>query len=115
MFQIDRLDGSSAQLHFHKSGSMDPPTVIGSAPPPALRADPEAPCIGRHEAHIAFLHFLGNDSVAKAMEVTYESAFQWPRHLVNQWHGREIEAPGIVKVWVARLQHGVELCDCSKG
>ena len=110
VFQVDRVDGSEVQLHFHKSCSMDPPSVFDATPGQPCDHSSRTPLIGKNEAHVAMVQLLGAEQIPKAIDVTDESAFQWSRFVQNQMRRHEIEGPGVDKAWIARFSHGEQPC-----
>ena len=110
VFQVERVDGSMVQLHFHKRGSMDPPNVFDAVPGQPHNLGSRTPLIGKNEAHMAMVHLLGSEQIPKALEVTNESAFQWSRFIQNQMRRHEIEGLGVAKAWIARFSHGGQPC-----
>ena len=59
VFQVERVDGSMVQLHFHKKGSMDPPNGFDAAPGQPQNHGSRTALIGKNEAHVAMVHLLG--------------------------------------------------------
>ena len=133
VFEIVRADASRVLLHFHKTGSADPPEIIpGDAPMAVYLARPDnagvlsiceppmthqalsaltepgeksAP-LGRNEATMA-LQTLLNGRVGVetigSINITDGRAFPWTRFLKNQVQCLELVGPGIERVYAARL------------
>ena len=54
------------------------------------------------------------EQILKALGVTNDNAFQWSRFVQKQLRRPELEGPGIVKAWIARISHGEQPCLVSK-
>ena len=133
VFQVDRVDGSSALLHFHTGGDCDFPEIqpsqnvvpssaaisedAGTAYSrlPAIQYDgirnhvypgeKSAP-LGKTEAAMALQSILiaaFGKSGDGAVNVTDEVAIQWMRVLKNHQWCQEYVGPGIERAYAARL------------
>ena len=132
VFEITCANGHRRQLHFHKNGKMDPPTLLpnattshqfsntssGAARPAELHpawtfefcmqvsTDTRAP-LGRNEVNVAlnalWFHFAdAGDTWPCCVDVTDTNSFPWPRWLRNVVRNREIVMSGIAKVYMKR-------------
>ena len=131
VFEVSRLDGSTCQLHFHKSGKMDaptfqsvhPPAGHGLLPPANSRVAGDAPLVyksedhlehetykvGKNEAHAACQILLGDYPGARSIDITDEVGFAWKRFLKTQMAGRDIIGPGINQACVVLCPSGPSL------
>ena len=120
VFEITRVDGSTAHLHFHKNGKMDDPIVhqprhlVAEEFPVAsstdiVRADAQNEVlfsqkdmfdtnlhylIGRSEAVLALNEILGSMGDRLAVDISDGMAFDWRRWLLNLSQGHDLVGLG---------------------
>ena len=130
VFEITRVDGSTAQLHFHKNGKMDDPVlhqpshlvpeerdVASSSGDVRAAAGNEVlfsqadlrhmiphALIGRAEAVLALNEILGSMRWRNAADISDTVAFDWRRWLVNLSQGRDLVGAGVVRVFACRWE-----------
>jgi hypothetical protein len=128
VFEITRVDGSTAHLHFHKNGKMDDPIVhqprhlVAEEFPVAsstdiVRADAQNEVlfsqkdlfdtnlhylIGRSEAVLALNEILGSMGDRLAVDISDGMAFDWRRWLLNLSQGHDLVGTGVVRVFACR-------------
>ena len=139
VFEIERCDGSTCHLHYHKNGKMDPPQF--PVPPNAgletalsrgvsqpagislgegaaqtvysashiLTPYHESEPVGKKEAHMACFRLLNATPQAQGIDVTDGVGFPWQRFLSTQTGGREIIGPGVYQVCVVPRAKGPSL------
>ena len=134
VFESVCSNGDRKQLHFHKNGSMDTPTLLTNtaAPCPVLHTQSSAgqpielspawtfdmvkqnardvgPPLGRIEVNVAldtlFVHYAAAAKTwPRAVDITDPISFPWPRWLLNVTKNLDIVKSGIVKVYIKRDQ-----------
>ena len=132
VFEIMCANGDRRQLHFHKSGRMEDPTLLfnSTTPPPPIntgssaaqpvehipawtfeecmrRAGDDSLHLGRNEVQMAlhslFFHYGRRpDMWPCAVDITDPDTFTWPRWLRNVTESREIVMSAIAKVHIRR-------------
>ena len=132
VFEILRVDTSAVHLHYHKSGSLDDPVLVGpiampqnansgaSQPTaPFIALSPSQPNIGRREALLALTSVLNAcwNTGPGAVDITDGHAFDWKRFFANTMERFEIEAMELEKVFALRRvdSEPPELALCTTG